>query len=642
MADDRSSMLPAQRAQSLFEERRYLRALAVCRRQLRTNGAAFESRLIAGKALMKLKRWREAMDCLAQAAELKPGDVPCLLELGASQLACHRPEQALATFARCVELAPSSSEAHRQLGEALRVLHRTRFALLSFDRAISLAPHSADAWMSLGGALNELKQHDEAIEAVERVLQLCPPFEWAQGYAYGFARDACLWDKSEAWRASMLEGILRGEKVAVPFAVLNAQDAPDLQLQAGRILASEFSGCALRPLTRRRREGGKIRIGYFSEDFRIHPVSLLTAELFELHDRSRFDVFAFSFDYGSGGWMRKRLEKAFDRFIDVSELADEEIVGVTREHEIDIAVDLGGYTGGHRTSIFAMRAAPIQLGYLGFVGTMGAPFIDYLFADRVVVPPQERQFYAEKIAYLSCFQVNDSKRHVPQERFSRTELGLPPEGFVFCNFNGTYKIGPETFECWMRILKRVPGSVIFLLADNEQARSNLRERSATAGVAPDRLVFGDRLPIPEYLDRYGVADLFLDTHPYNAGTTASDALWAGLPVLTLAGRAYAARMGASLVSAAGLPELVTADWKAYEELAVRLALNRSRLARMREHLSRRDSRLFDTRRTVAEIESAYVFMHERLQKGGEPCDIMCEVDRACPTGDVPSPSLHTY
>jgi predicted O-linked N-acetylglucosamine transferase (SPINDLY family) len=376
---------------------------------------------------------------------------------------------------------------------------------------------------------------------------------------------------------------------------------------------------ALGPIDRRGRHE-RIRVGYFSPDFREHAVAYLTAELFEIHDRSKFEVTGFSLGVDTQDSLRKRLERGFERFIDVRPGSDRDIAMLARRLEIDIAVDLAGFTKGARPRIFALRAAPLQVSYLGFLGTMGAPYMDYLLADAATVPPEDRVNYAEQLLYLPSYQVNDSRRHISEGILTREDLRLPAQAMVFCCFNASYKISPLIFASWMRILQRVPGSVLFLLNENDTVTANLKKEAAARGVDAQRLVFGARLPVSLYLARYKSCDLFLDTLPYNAGTTASDALWAGLPVLTCRGHTFAGRVGASLLSALEIPELIAQDLTQYEELAVYLALRPERLAKIKQQLARQrlSAPLFDTPRFTRRLEAAYTGIYERYLAGLPP------------------------
>jgi predicted O-linked N-acetylglucosamine transferase (SPINDLY family) len=370
----------------------------------------------------------------------------------------------------------------------------------------------------------------------------------------------------------------------------------------------------------------KIRIGYFSADFREHPVGYLTAELYELHDRDHFEIHAFSFGMESNGEIRLRIKAGVDHFYNVDLMSHQEVVELVRSLEIDIAVDLGGLTAEARTDVFAMSAAPIQLSYIGYLGTMGADYYDYLIADPVMIPKESQKYYAEKIVYLPSFQVNDSKDLPPEITLTRKDVGLPEESFVFCCFNNTYKFTPTIFDSWARILQKVSGSVLIVYANNELSKSNLKKEIAQRGVDPERLIFGDSLDRDQYLARYRTADLFLDTHPYNAGTTASDALKMGVPMITYLGSSYQARMGASIVNALSLPELITNSLEEYEALAIELATNREKMQAIKDKLASNltTAPLYDTPLFTRNLESAFTEMYERYHKGLEPDHIYVE------------------
>ncbi len=372
--------------------------------------------------------------------------------------------------------------------------------------------------------------------------------------------------------------------------------------------------------TPKRPQSQKIRVGYFSADFHNHATGHLMAELFELHDKNQFELFGFSFGPIANDEMRQRLEKSFDHFIEVGNKSDIEIAQLSRDINIDIAVDLKGFTQDARTGIFAHRAAPIQVSYLGYPGTMGADYIDYVIADKTLISPELKSCYSEKIIYLPySYQVNDRKRLISERQFTRRELGLPESSFVFCCFNNNYKILPATFGGWARILKAVEGSVLWLLQDNVWAVENLKKEAKKQGITPDRLIFAARMSLPDHLARHRQANLFLDTFPYNAHTTASDALWAGLPVLTLAGQSFASRVAASLLNAIGFLELVTTSQGDYEALAIELAMNPQKFKDIKLKLARNRliTPLFDTPLFTKNLEAAYIKMHERYQAGLE-------------------------
>jgi predicted O-linked N-acetylglucosamine transferase (SPINDLY family) len=427
----------------------------------------------------------------------------------------------------------------------------------------------------------------------------------------------CDWSDFDSQMDEVACGIRQGKNAAPSFVVVTMFDSPELQLRAAQIWVREAcpTESALPAIVTRPR-GSKIRIGYFSADFYGHATVLLAGGLFEGHDRERFEIVAFNFGLVARDNITEELTRAFDQFIDVHARTDEEIARLARDLGIDIAVDLKGFTLHQRAGIFAHRAAPIQVAYLGYPGTMGAPFIDYIIADEVVIPPQSRAHFTEKVVYLpGSYQVNGRNRPTGRSEISRADVGLPADAFVFCSFNNVYKITPAVFACWMRILQRVAGSVLWLLNENDTASHNLREAARRAGIDPQRLIFTGRAPLPEHLGRHWLADLLIDTFPCNGHTTASDSLWAGLPVLTYAGESFCARVAASLLNAADLPELVTNSLSEYEEMAVSLAGDRARLAALTERLNahRMTLSLFDTERFARNLEQAYLQMYERYQ-----------------------------
>jgi predicted O-linked N-acetylglucosamine transferase (SPINDLY family) len=429
----------------------------------------------------------------------------------------------------------------------------------------------------------------------------------------------CDWRDLDSELAQLQAKMERDEKVCPPFALLALSSSLSLQRKSAEIWAHESDGVKneLGPLTRRSRPD-RIRIGYFSSDFQQHAPAYLIAGLLERHDRSQFEIIAFSFGPSSNDGMRQRLQAACDQFLEVGHLSDVAIAALSRHWEVDIAVDLKGFTQGSRPAIFAARAAAIQVNYLGYPGTMGADFIDYLIADNTVVPREKRPHYAEKIVTLpGSNQVNDDQRWIADTTFTRAELGLPQTGFVFCCFNNNYKITPATFDLWMRILQQVDESVLWLVQDSADAAENLRREASARAVDARRLVFARRMPQAEHLARHRLADLFLDTFPCNAHTTGSDALWAGLPVLTCSTEAFAGRVAASLLKAVDLPELIYSSPQTYEAIALRLARDRAQLQAMRQRLAqdRWKAPLFNTSLYTRRIEAAYVQMMHRHHDG---------------------------
>jgi predicted O-linked N-acetylglucosamine transferase (SPINDLY family) len=574
-----------------------------------------------GQALFELGRYQDAIMSHDRAVALQSDYAPAYFDRGRSLLELMRYEAAIASLDRAIALGFDRPGAWHVRGNALYSLERFQEAAASYDRAIALEPKDARAHHNRGNALSMLGQYESAIASYDRAIALDAGLTSSPGERLHARMQIADWRDFAPEVARLTARIERSEAASNPFVVLALCDSPPLQRLAARnwVRRKCPPDETLGPLpVRSRRE--RLRVGYFSADFRAHATASLTAGLFEAHDRSRLELTAFAFGEDTPDEMRQRLAAAFDRFLDVRQQSDHDIARLARSLGLDIAVDLGGFTRGSRPGIFALRAAPLQVSYLGYLGTMSADYIDYLIADDTIIPQELRAHYAEKIVYLPSYQVNDSKRRIAPRRFSREELGLPPAGFVFCCLNSTYKLTPGTFDGWMRILTRVPASVLYLLGGSTTLEQNLRREAQVRGVAADRLVFGARLPPAEYLARYRAADLFLDTLPYNAGTTASDALWAGLPVLTCTGATFASRVGASLLTAVGLAELIAATADEYERLAVELAADPQRMTRIRAKLAEglRTAPLFDTAASTRHLEAAYAKMHERYAAGLPP------------------------
>src|SRR6185295_8137969 len=437
----------------------------------------------------------------------------------------------------------------------------------------------------------------------------------------------CDWSGFETERGDIIAALRQGKRALPPVLSAALLESPGEQLRAAQILAQDKFAPAS-PLWRGetyRHE--RIRVAYVSADFRAHATAVLTAGLFEQHDRQRFETIAISFGPEDESPLRDRVKRAFDRFVDMRGRDDVEIARFIRESEIDVAIDLKGYTSDARPAIFALKPAPVQVNYLGFPGTMGVNFMDYIVADPMVVPPADEAHYSEKIVWLpDSYQPNDRMREIATGDLSRGAAGLPERGFVFCCFNNSYKIQPPFFEMWLRLLRQIEGSVLWLLADNPAAMANLKREGEKHGVDAKRLVFAPRRDLKDHLARHRLADLFLDTLPYNAHTTASDALCAGLPVLTCLGNTFAGRVAGSILNAAGMPELVTNSLAEYEARALTLARDPAMLAAVKSKLQTNlaTAPLFDIARYTRHLEAAYVTMHERRQRGLAPASFAVE------------------
>lgn len=575
-----------------------------------------------GNVLKDLKRFDDALSSYDQAIKLKPDYAEAYYNRGIALKELNRWDEALDSYDRAINLKPDYADAYTNRGLALKELKRWDEALDSYDQAIKLKPGLAEAYSNRGIVLKNLKRLDEALDSYDRAIKLKPDLEFLYGDWLHTKMKLCDWSGAENQFAECVKKIERGEKALSPFPVLALTSSLPLQRKAAEIWVNDKHPASLAlPAITKRTGHEKIRIGYYSADYHDHATAYLMAELFERHHRNRFELVAFSYGPDQKDEMRKRVSAAFDQFVDVRTKSDKEVALLSRNMEIDIAVDLKGFTQDQRVGIFSYRAAPIQVNYIGYPGTMGAEYIDYLIADCTLIPNASQQHYSEKIAYLpNSYQVNDRKRQIADKRFSREELGLPQTGFVFCCFNNNYKITPGTFDGWMRILKQAECSVLWLLEDNPTAASNLRKEAEARGVSAERLIFAKRMPLPEHLARHRAADLFIDTLPCNAHTTASDALWAGLPVLTRVGEAFASRVPASLLNAIDLPELITTTQDQYEALAVELATNPARLTDIKQKLERNrlTTPLFDTELFAKHIEAAYTQMYERYQAGLPP------------------------
>jgi protein O-GlcNAc transferase len=536
-------------------------------------------------------------------------------------------ENAILDFHQAISLAPNYSDAFCNKGKSLGFLKRYDEAFAAYDNALALKPDLAEAWLGRGNLFDKRKSHEEASVAFTKVIEIEPQHPFTKGLLLNQKMLACDWKGIDDLIADIDRDVASGKRSAEPFGYQATSYSASNFKRCAEIFAADKFPRLRTPLWRGERyNNAKIRIGYLSGEFRNHVTSRLMTELFELHDKNNFDLFAFDNGWDDGSELRRRINKAFDNIVDISRLDDFQAAAIIKQKQIDILVNLNGYFGEHRAGVFSHKPSPIQVSYLGFSATMGADYIDYIIGDRYVIPPENRAFYTESVVYLpDTYQVNDTKRPIPVRTPTRAELELPDTGFIFCCFNNNFKITSEIFEVWMRLLYKVDGSVLWLLESNPAVSRNLRVEAKHRNVAPERLVFSSYTDeYSDYLARYRVADLFLDTLPFNAGGTASDALWAGLPILTCSGQTYAARMAGSLLNAIGLPDLITTTLDAYEQMAIDLATHPEELAVIRHKLAvyRLTTPLFDTKRFTKNIEAAYTAMYERHQAGLAPDHIV--------------------
>jgi predicted O-linked N-acetylglucosamine transferase (SPINDLY family) len=606
----------------LVAQKKFAEAEPYLQSALKLNATSDATFYNYGIVLKALNRPDEAVRRFTQAIALNPGSADTWNARGAALNDLNDLQAAVADFDQASSLNPNDPTTFFNKSRSFTKLKRYDDALTACDRALAMKPGMAEAWFSRGFILQQLRRPGAAAEAYARALQIDPQMPLVKGDLLHQKMLTCDWAGTDRLVADIDSDLAAGRLSVEPFAWQGiATSERSLQRCAEIYSANRFPARFDQADLPVLRTTGKIRIGYLSGEFRQQATSLLLVGVLEQHDREQFEVLAIDNGFDDGSATRRRINAAVDDVLDIAALPDPQAVAAIRAGGIDILVNLNGYFGDARTRVFARRAAPIQVNYLGFPGTLGASYMDYIIADRHVLPAEHRQFYSEKVAWLpDCYQANDRQRPIAERTFSRAECGLPAEGFVFCCFNNNYKITSASFGGWMRILNQVPGSVLWLLEDNAAAAANLRHEAVARGIDAERLVFAGRMPADEHLARHRCASLFLDTLPYNAHTTASDALWAGLPLLTCRGETFAGRVAASLLHNIGLPELVATSQADYERLAVELATQPARLAAIARKLAdnRLAAPLFDTARFTGNVEAAYLAMVARCRAGLPP------------------------
>jgi protein O-GlcNAc transferase len=580
-------------------------ALAQFDQALKLNPGLFEALFNRANLMLELKRPAEALSNYDQVLAVRQDFASVWNNRGTALRSLQRLDEALASFQRAALLAPGHFNALTNCAIVLWDMGRLMDALPAVEKALAIQPGFAEALYVKANVLRDLGRTAEALAHYEQALAANPDHAHALNGLAQVARILCDWKRTAMLTPRLLENAPGGRALIQPFVLMGYSDDAALLRRCAENYVHHVAS-AQPPLSDRKAYGhDRIRLAYLSADFHQHPTAQLLVELFERHDRDRFEITAIAFGPDDGSALRARLKKAFDHFEDVRGKSDLEVAEMLRAREIDIAVDLSGHTAGARPGILAWRPAPVQVNYLVYPGTSGARFMDVILADRIVLPADQQPFFSEKILHLpDCYQANDATRIIPPAP-SRAEAGLPDSGFVFCCFNNSWKIAPAVFDIWMRLLSQVDGSLLWLL-DGPHAE-NLRAEAQARGIDPARLIFAPKLAPDQHLARHQLADLFLDTLPYNAHTTCSDALWAGLPVVTCYGNSFTGRVAASLLKAIDLPELVTPSLGKYEELALELAQNPALLNATREKLARNRTAtpLFDSERFRKNIEAAY-------------------------------------
>lgn len=641
---------------ALFKLNRLEESIASYDRAIHINKLNFESYISKANALIQLNKPKDALDCLNQAIDFGCRNPLVYYNKGLLLQNLKLFELSIGSYKIAISLDEKYLSAYNNLGNIFRELKKYELALDYYNKAIELNPDFAIAWCNKGNVLFELRRFDEAIihlnKAInlqpqhaiyyenrgnvflqkqqiqlaildyEKSLNLDPESKFLLG-KYQYAK-MCLSDWSDFFYNSnkIKSNIELLKKISDPFPTLSLLDEPEIRLLAAKLYTEDqYPDNKSLGNIKNRTKKNKIRIGYFSSDFCEHPLAYLMAELFELHDKNNFEIYAFSLSRNKNkDSMKMRLIPAFNKFIEVDDKSDEEIAMLSRELKIDLAIDLMGHTENNRFKIFSFRAAPIQINFLGYLGTSGANYIDYIIADKNIIPKNFQKYYNEKILYINNYQPNDRLKPFPKKIFTRSELKLPSESFVFCCFNNSYKITPIVFDSWMRILSKVENSVLFLNSNNDQVEINLKKEALNRNVDSERIVFAKRAPREDYLSRYHNCDLFLDTTPYNAGTTASDALWMGLPVLTMQGKSFSSRVCSSVLNSIGLNELITNTFELYESKAIEIANNQNYLKELKEkiHRNKFSTLLFDTNSFAKDLEEGYIKIFNRHAEGLKP------------------------
>ncbi|WP_415286935.1 tetratricopeptide repeat protein [Candidatus Pelagibacter sp. Uisw_104] len=602
---------------TLIREKKLEEAEAISRKAIKFKPNFVTIHFNLGFILNEIGKFKEAELSYKKAITLKPEFVEAYYNLGVTLQALGRTDEAVESYKKAIMLKPKFVEAHNNLGVILKDLGKFDDAEASYKKAIEYKVDYAEALSNLGEVQKLLGRIDDSLSNYKYAYQLKPDLDYLLGALIHLKMNFCIWDDLPKNINMLTKKINNGEKASTPFALLSLIDDPSIHKKAAEIYSNDkFPRSNIFPRIPQYHGHEKIRIGYFSADFWNHPTSYLTAELYENHDRKKFEIHAFSFGLDTNDKFNIRIREGVDYFHDVQTMSDYDVVKLVRSLEIDIAIDLKGFTGMNRQGIFAMSTAPIQVSYLGYPGTMAVDYLDYLIADRTLILKEKEKDYSEKIVYMpNSYQPNVSKKSAFKSSLTRQDVGLPNRGFVFCCFNNQYKITPLTFAGWMRILKATDGSVLWLLVSNINAAKNLKKEAVKLGINEDRLIFANYIPNEEHLKRIQLADLFIDTLPYNAHTTASDALRMGLPVLTCIGDSFAGRVAASLLNAVRLPELITTSQDQYESSAIALAKNPEKMKIIKDKLinNLNKTTLYDAALYTRNLEVAYSVMYKRFK-----------------------------
>lgn len=563
-----------------------------------------------GNAFKNLNRHEEALMSFDKAIEINPNFADAYSNRGVILQEMKRYDEALNSYDNAIKINPNHFFSHGNRGITLKDLNRYDEALSSYDKSIQINPNFIEAYNNKGNALKDLKRYEEALDNYKKVFDLKPEYDYNLGRVLHFSMIICNWENFDVLNEKINIALEKKIKVMEPFSFLGISDNPEHAKKIAEIFVKDklIKNFEVKPAIKRYNHK-KSRIAYFSGDFGDHPVLHLIMDVFKNHNKSKFDTFGFSYGVDKKDKWRSEAKNYFNQFIDIHKTSDVGVVKICRDLEIDIAIDLSGLTGNPRSGIFSSRVAPIQINYLGYPGTSGADYMDYIIADEIVIPKENFKYYTEKVLYLpECYQPNMKSRDISKKEFNRNDFGIPEKAFVYCSFNNNYKITPEIFNIWMEILKNVPNSVLWILKSNETAALNLKNEAKNKSIDPERIILADHLPNDEHLKRIKLADLFLDTFPYNAHTTASDAVRMGIPIISLIGNSFQSRVGASILNCIKMNELITKNKKDYQTLAIELGTNSEKFIKVKDNLinSVKNSSLFDSDKFTKNLEDLYL------------------------------------
>ena len=603
------------KAVELYENGKLSSAKKICLEIYKKNSNQFDNLRLLNFIYFKEKNFSKALEFINKAIKINSNYAEAYNEQGIALYELKQLHLAIKSYDRAIKINPKYADAYYNKGLALHELKKIEKAIENYDMTININSNYLFAHYNKGFALQQLKKFDSSLESYYKAFKIDPNFNFLLGKIIHTKSLLCNWEFFDENLKNLKNKLNKNEASSLPFATLSLYDSPLLQKKTTETwIKKTYSNINKLKSISKHKPNKKIRLGYYSADFHNHATSHLIAYMLELHDKSKFELFGFSFGPDKNDEMRKRISSSFDHFVDVRLKSDVDIVKLSRNFKIDIAIDLKGITTDARFGIFINRCAPIQISYLGFPGTSGTDLIDYIIAHKTLIPKENQKFFSEKIIYLpDSYQPNDYTKKMSKKVFTREELSLPKNAFVFCCFNQNYKITPNIFNIWMKILKKIEGSVLWLIKDSNEGANNLKKEANKRGINPDKIIFAKRMPISEHLARHKMADLFIDTFPYTAHTTCSDALWSGLPVITLMGQSFASRLSGTLLNAVGLNELIATTEKDYEDLIINLAKDSNQLKIIKNKLEKNkiNQPIFNTKLYTKKIESAYKEIYKR-------------------------------